>query len=389
MPLAPLPLPGPSAPPAADRPRQAAFLALWAALLAAAFLLRGVLLPFLGGAALAYLLAPAIARLQSVRISGRRLPRWAAILVLYVFGAALLFTAVSLALPHLVREAARLSARAQDLAAGLTPERVSRAGEAATAWLAAHGLPFGPGGGGRFGIDLAATLRAAGASLGDLLRAHLAELLGLGPRLVAGVVSSIFGALLVVVIAALVLSDPGRIAHAFEGLFPAAWRPGLRALGGRIDDGLAGGVRGQLIICLVNGVLTFAGLLLFRVPFAYGLALLAALLAFIPIFGTFVSSVPIVIAGLSQGFHVGFALFLWILGVHAIEAYVLNPKVMGGASHIHPLLILLALLAGEHDFGILGALFAVPAVAVLLAASSQLREWLEARPPAAGRSGGA
>ena len=68
----------------------------------------------------------------------------------------------------------------------------------------------------------------------------------------------------------------------------------------------------------------------------------------------------------------------WILGVHAIEAYVLNPKVMGDASRIHPLLILFSLLAGEHYFGLLGAVFAVPAAAVALAIFGQLQSWLEA-----------
>ena len=74
-----------------------------------------------------------------------------------------------------------------------------------------------------------------------------------------------------------------------------------RIVGG-IDRGLSGVIRGQLVICLINGVLTYIGLLLFQVKYPLLLAGIAAAMSLIPIFGSILSSVPIVaIALISSG----------------------------------------------------------------------------------------
>jgi predicted PurR-regulated permease PerM len=57
-----------------------------------------------------------------------------------------------------------------------------------------------------------------------------------------------------------------------------------------------------------------------------------------------------------------------ILVIHALETYFLNPKILGGASRIHPVLIVLALVLGEHYFGVAGALLAVPVASLVASA---------------------
>ena len=64
--------------------------------------------------------------------------------------------------------------------------------------------------------------------------------------------------------------------------------------------------------------------------------------------------------GVSQSFGAGAAILLWIIGIHALEAYVLNPKILGTAARIHPVVVAFALIAGERSYGLVGALFAVP-----------------------------
>ena len=54
----------------------------------------------------------------------------------------------------------------------------------------------------------------------------------------------------------------------------------------------------------------------------------------------------------------------WILGIHQLEANVLNPKIMGDAAKIHPVLVIFSLLAGEHFFRVPGALLAVPTMSI-------------------------
>ena len=55
----------------------------------------------------------------------------------------------------------------------------------------------------------------------------------------------------------------------------------------------------------------------------------------------------------------------WIIGIHLVEANFLNPKIMGDAAKIHPVLVVFALIAGEHSYGLVGALFAVPVASII------------------------
>jgi predicted PurR-regulated permease PerM len=131
-----------------------------------------------------------------------------------------------------------------------------------------------------------------------------------------------------------------------------------------MDRGLAGVVRGQLVICLVNGVLSGIGFYLLDLRYWPILTLIATLLSIIPIFGAILSSIPAVAIGLQTSVATGLMTLGWILLIHQIEANLLNPKIMGDAAKVHPVLVVFALVAGEHFFGIAGALLAVPALSV-------------------------
>jgi predicted PurR-regulated permease PerM len=99
------------------------------------------------------------------------------------------------------------------------------------------------------------------------------------------------------------------------------------------------------------------------------LAGIASIMSLVPIFGSILSSVPIVaIALISSGsFDLKQGVFVlgWICGIHLLEANVLNPKIMGDAAKIHPILVVFALIAGEHGYGLVGALFAVPVASII------------------------
>jgi predicted PurR-regulated permease PerM len=69
---------------------------------------------------------------------------------------------------------------------------------------------------------------------------------------------------------------------------------------------------------------------------------------------------------------------LWIIGIHLLEANLLNPKIMGDAAKIHPVLVVLALVVGEHYHGLAGALFAVPIMSVFVTVWKAARHRAEA-----------
>jgi predicted PurR-regulated permease PerM len=178
--------------------------------------------------------------------------------------------------------------------------------------------------------------------------------------------------ILTFMVAAYLLIDPGRVLAFARSLVPTPHRAAYDELVVEVDRGLAGVVRGQLLICLVNAVLTTVGLVLFDVKYAMLLGLMAGAMSFLPVFGSILSSIPIVAVALASGpggfsLSRGLAVLGWILGIHLIEANVLNPKIIGTAARIHPVVVVFALLAGEETGGLVGALVAVPAAAMVQA----------------------
>ena len=171
--------------------------------------------------------------------------------------------------------------------------------------------------------------------------------------------------LLIFMVAGFILVDTSRILHFFRTLIPEVHQGRYRNLVACLDTGPNGVVRGQLLICLVNGIFTLVGLVIIGVPFAFTLALVAMVCSLIPIFGTIISSIPVVIMGVTVSFGTGLLALGWILLIHFIEANFLNPKIMGTAAQIHPALIVFALVTGEYMAGIAGALLAVPIFSIL------------------------
>jgi predicted PurR-regulated permease PerM len=87
-------------------------------------------------------------------------------------------------------------------------------------------------------------------------------------------------------------------------------------------------------------------------------------MSLIPIFGSILSSVPAVAIGLTQSPATAVGVLAWIVGIHQLEANFLNPKIIGDAAKIHPVLVVFSLIVGEHFFQLAGALFAVPCMSI-------------------------
>jgi predicted PurR-regulated permease PerM len=222
--------------------------------------------------------------------------------------------------------------------------------------------------------------RTEPASLEDKLRAfvkralvglqsQLNDLLRLGQSLIAGFIRGIFLFFFTLMIGAFLLIDLEKV-HAFlRNLFPVNVRDEYDVIIAGIDRGLSGVIRGQLLICVINSALTYIGLLVFGVKYSLILAVVAGLMSLIPIFGSILSSVPIVAVALisSATFDIkkGLLVLGWIILIHLFEANLFNPKIMGNAAKIHPVLVVFALIAGEHSYGLVGALFAVPVASII------------------------
>src|SRR5690625_354194 len=181
-----------------------------------------------------------------------------------------------------------------------------------------------------------------------------------GQRLLTKVSGLLFATLITLMVAAFLSIDVPHILAFFRSLFPEDKQEKLNTLLAQINRGLSGVIRGQLLICLVNGILTGIGLFIFKVKFAFVLAVFAGVMSLIPVFGTIISSVPCVLIALTGGVVPAAGVTIWIAIIHFLEGNILNPKIIGGAARIHPAIVVFALVAGQHVYGILGALLAVP-----------------------------
>jgi predicted PurR-regulated permease PerM len=207
---------------------------------------------------------------------------------------------------------------------------------------------------------------------------NLIEFVTLGRKLVQVLLNSVFTLFLVLMLSGFLLLDPGRTQGFARSLVPLHYQGAFDDWLRGLDHGLSGVVRGQAIICLVNGVLTGVGIGLLGVPFVVTLSVMAALFSLIPIFGVLISSIPILIMALTVSLSTALLALGWILVIHFIEGNFLNPKILGASAKIHPVLIVFALLVGEHVAGVVGALLAVPIFSLVQNSFLFLKEQAEA-----------
>jgi predicted PurR-regulated permease PerM len=225
--------------------------------------------------------------------------------------------------------------------------------------------------------ELRDTLAAQVKALGEDLPAKVTRwTTGFVAKLALG----IYQIILILMLTAFIVMDRKRISRFFASLPPERHRDEYLTLVRYVDRGLAGVIRGQLVICAANGVLTYIGLLVLGIKWAEILALIAGVLSLIPIFGTIVSSIPIVLIGATDGIDKGLLALAWIAFIHLLEANVLNPLIMGAHARMHPVIIIFALLAGEHSFGVWGALLAVPTASIIQSCFQFYRHEIEGVP---------
>jgi predicted PurR-regulated permease PerM len=403
------------------------FAKLWGFALFCVFIVyvfREVALPFLFAILVAYILAPLVERMSRWRIAGRPFPRAAAVIILYINILAGLGLFIGYFIPKLSADFARLFREAPQLFAKVNKDWLPRAGawvdqnfgaEASSDGDGVEDVPMHPQepapprsilveplAEGRFRIGLESvtlevkpveggkylisppaleeTEPAQGGkwerSIKQWLKERLKSTEGesrrvfeYGQKFIGAIVSGIGRLFLVLMVAAFILVDLTRVQGFLRSLVPERYQPDYRRIVSGIDRGLSGVIRGQLVICFINGVFTYVGLLLFHVKYPLLLGGIAAVMSLIPIFGSVLSSIPIVaIALISSGnfdLAQGIKVLAWIIGIHLVEANFLNPKIMGDAAKIHPVLVVFALIAGEHSYGLVGALFAVPVASII------------------------
>lgn len=384
-------------------------------------LARDVILPFVFALLVAHILAPVVRRMAHRPDGSLRMPRWVAVIVCYIVFLGVLSGAMVTMLPRFTAELTRMAGELPSLYRSINeewaptlagwieerfpaasrprpPEHPIQPGQSdflppdtsvvltplpdgrTAVELPPGGLSLVPRHDGGFdvrsdkppteSVDLEDRIRLWTRDRLQGLQSRVDDLVRVGQGLVVSFTRGIFSFFLVLMVAAFILLDLEKVNGFGRSLMPMVYREDYDRIVLSINRGLTGVIRGQLIICLVNGVLTYIGLVIFNVDYALILAMVAAVLSVIPIFGSIVSTIPIVLVALLSGeggvdIARGLAALAWIIGIHLLEANMLNPKIMGTSARIHPLLVIFALIVGEHYYGLVGAILAVPVMSMI------------------------
>ena len=297
--------------------------------------LFNVLLLFIFAAIIALLLTPVIDLMEKMTLFKGR--RTFAVLLVYVVILGLIAGAIALFTPVLIGQARQLPALESRTLAFI--KALQNAIDNA-------------------GIPLKLSLPSG---TGSISTAVLGSVFGV----LTGTLGTLVSLLLIIVISIYLLVEGRQLIASMRRLFPAheqVYDFTLVAVGTTFGQY----ARGQLIMSFVMGTYTAIGMTLVGVPYAVVLGILTFFLEFLPLIGAPIGmGIAVLIALLFKGPFVALIALAVALGGHAIEAYILGPRVTGSATRIHPLVAMAALLVGAELGGILGALFGVPVAALL------------------------
>lgn len=322
---------------------QATYWGLAAAVfLALLWLLGDVLLPFVLGGALAYLLDPIADRLERAGLS--RALSVTVISLVMTLGAVL---AVLLVIPALVNQLVDLVAAAPGYAQSLQR------------WLVTTFPALD---------DPDSTLRVQLDKMGEAASARGGEVIN---GILTGAMSFLSVVLLVVIVPVVtiyMLLDWDRMIARIDDLLPRDHAPAIRNLAREIDATLSSFIRGQGAVCLIQGVFYAVGLMAAGLTYGLLVGVFAGLISFIPYIGALVGGALAIGLALFQFWGDSVSIGI-VAGIFAagqfIEGNFLTPKLVGSSIGLHPVWLIFALSVFGALFGFVGMLVAVPVAAVL------------------------
>ncbi|MDQ0231539.1 AI-2E family transporter [Metabacillus malikii] len=148
-------------------------------------------------------------------------------------------------------------------------------------------------------------------------------------------------------------------------LTPRKWRNPARKFLKDIDHSLGNYIRGQLLVCFIIGALAFVSLWFFNIKYPLILGLVIGITNIIPYFGPLIGAIPALIIAATMSGKSIMVVIIIIVVLQFLEGNILGPLIVGRSLHMHPIIIMLALLAGGEIAGVLGMMLAVPIVVIL------------------------
>jgi predicted PurR-regulated permease PerM len=303
------------------------------------FLIRDTLLLVYVAVLIAIGLSPLVETIERHRVAVRlRLPRWAAILALYLLFVAAVISIGALVLPPLISQATDLAAAAPDL--------LHRGQQ----WLIQRGLLARE-------LTVTEAVRQAPGATPDAVGTVLGA--------IWGIVGGLFGVVTILIVAFYMMVDSANIVRTFVRAFPRSERTRVADACSDVSAKVSAWLAGQLFLGLIIGTTAAIGLGLMGVPYFYVLALIAGVGELIPIVGPLLSAIPAIAVAFSVSPALALGVTVFFVLQQQFENHLLVPRIMSRQVGVSPIIVIISLLIGGSLLGIIGAILAVPTAAIL------------------------
>ncbi len=168
-----------------------------------------------------------------------------------------------------------------------------------------------------------------------------------------------------VVMALYMVSNPRPLVNGVLALFPLESRGRVEEILTLIRERVSGWIIGQIAAMVLIFALTWAGLAALGVEYAFTFAVLTGFLEIVPFFGPILAAVPPTLAAFADSPTKALVVVVIYVAIHQIEAHVISPMVMARSVQLHPVMVILAVLAMGDLLGFAGVVLAVPTAAVV------------------------
>ena len=301
------------------------------------YVLRNVLIVLYISMLLAIGFSPAVNWLER-RLAGRkqRVPRWAAILVLYVTGLSAIALLLAIVLPQVVRQMAELWQKLPEYVEQLQVALV-RSGLIERRWTWS---------------ELLQKLPNPGAALGGVVNA------------VQGAIGLIAGTVAILILPFYLLVEAEDLQKTLLRLFAKERRPTIARITRDVTFKVGAWLTGQLLLAGIIGSTAAIGLWILGVPYFWVLGVVAGIGEMVPVIGPVIAAIPAIFMGWTVSGKTALFVAIYFLVQQIIENNVLVPRVMSRQVGVSAATVLVAILIGSTLLGVTGALLAVPSAAI-------------------------
>jgi predicted PurR-regulated permease PerM len=314
------------------------------------------LIPFIIGLVLAYLLSPVVNRLNAF------MPRWLAILLVYIGGIALIVVAIRFIVPPVVNQIEQAITNVPDM------DKIRAYWQE---FLQQYQLRVPEAIRDPINENVTTIVNTLRENIGNYVRLVGSFLADQVLRII-NTITFLIGFLIIPIWLFYVLNDQDEGKRFLNAMLHPRLRPDFWNVWGIINRVFSDYIRGQLLLGLAVGVMVGVGLLIlrllgFQVRYILLLSIIAAITELVPIIGPIIGAIPGVIIGFlspSDPVGTGLAVLLLYVIVQQLENNLLVPRIVGDSVGVHPAILTVVLIAMGQVFGLLGVILSAPLAAI-------------------------